>query len=47
MKAANLGISADVLEEAFKRCEIEPTRRGETLSISEFAKLADQLLARV
>ncbi len=46
MKAANLGISADVLEEAFKRCEIEPTRRGETLSISEFAKLADQLLAR-
>ena len=29
MKAANLGMSADVLEEALKRCEIEPTRRGE------------------
>lgn len=47
MKAANLGISADVLEEAFKKCEIEPTRRGETLSISEFAKLADQILVRL
>jgi 16S rRNA (adenine1518-N6/adenine1519-N6)-dimethyltransferase len=47
MRAANLGISADALEAAFKKCEIEPTRRGETLSISEFAKLADQLLERL
>jgi 16S rRNA (adenine1518-N6/adenine1519-N6)-dimethyltransferase len=34
-----------VPEEAFKSAGIDPTRRGETLTISEFAALAGALQA--
>ena len=37
------GISAAKLDEAFKNVGIDGKRRGETLSIGEFAKLSDRL----
>jgi 16S rRNA (adenine1518-N6/adenine1519-N6)-dimethyltransferase len=32
------------IEQALSTAEIDPKRRGETLSIQEFGKLSDQLL---
>jgi 16S rRNA (adenine1518-N6/adenine1519-N6)-dimethyltransferase len=37
----NIGISKDKLNEAFDKAGINPIRRGETLSIEEFALLSD------
>ncbi len=34
----------DMILQALEKAEIEPTRRGETLSIAEFAQLSDALL---
>lgn len=38
-----LHIDTQKLEEAFKVSEIDPKRRGETLSMEEFAKLSDSI----
>ena len=40
------GWSALPLDEALKRAAIDPKRRGETLSLTEFAQLANQLVTR-
>lgn len=37
----NLNLSKENMELAFQKASIDPKRRGETLSIEEFAKLAD------
>lgn len=37
-------IKKDKILQALEKAEIEPSRRGETLSIAEFAKLSDALL---
>ncbi|MCR3761395.1 16S rRNA (adenine(1518)-N(6)/adenine(1519)-N(6))-dimethyltransferase RsmA [Clostridium felsineum] len=37
-------LSKEKLEKVFEAAEIDPKRRGETLSIEEFAKLADEML---
>jgi len=37
----NLGLNSELMEEAFFKAEIDPKRRGETLSLQEFANLAD------
>lgn len=40
----NLGLNdKDVVEKALQRADIEPSRRGETLSMEEFARLSDVL----
>ena len=38
-----LGVPKDKLEEAFKNADVDPKRRGETLSLEEFATLADEI----
>lgn len=38
-----IGIAKDDLEAALKRCGIDPKRRGETLSIEDFAALANDI----
>lgn len=38
-----LGLPKDKLEEAFKNADVDPKRRGETLSLEEFATLADEI----
>ncbi|MEK6678423.1 MAG: 16S rRNA (adenine(1518)-N(6)/adenine(1519)-N(6))-dimethyltransferase RsmA [Nitrospirota bacterium] len=44
LRSANLPmITDDALDSAFTKTGIDPKRRGETLSIAEFAKLADTL----
>ncbi len=37
----SLGFSKDLLEKALQECDIDPKRRGETLSIHEFADLSN------
>lgn len=37
----SLGFSKDLLENALQECDIDPKRRGETLSIYEFANLSN------
>ena len=37
----NIGIPKEKLEEAFEKANVDSKRRGETLTIEEFAKLAD------
>lgn len=37
----SLGLSKDLLENALQECDIDPKRRGETLSIYEFANLSN------
>ncbi|MEG2353766.1 MAG: 16S rRNA (adenine(1518)-N(6)/adenine(1519)-N(6))-dimethyltransferase RsmA [Clostridium sp.] len=37
----NIGLDRDTLEKAFKNANIDPKRRGETLSIQEFGILSD------
>lgn len=45
LKSAGLGIDEASLMQAFSCCGIEPGRRGETLSLEEFAGLAKALSA--
>lgn len=40
----SLGLSKESLEEAFNDAKIDPKRRGETLSLEEFAELSDAVL---
>jgi 16S rRNA (adenine1518-N6/adenine1519-N6)-dimethyltransferase len=37
----NLGLNSEFMNEAFNNAGIDPKRRGETLSLQEFANLAD------
>ena len=39
----NIGPAKEVLEKAFEDAKIDPKRRGETLSIHEFANLANEI----
>ncbi len=39
----NIGLSKENLELAFKEADIDPKRRGETLTIDEFATLSDKI----
>jgi 16S rRNA (adenine1518-N6/adenine1519-N6)-dimethyltransferase len=39
----DLGIGKEELLECFERANIDPKRRGETLSLQEFAKLSDEM----
>ena len=41
----NVGLSKENLNKAFEEAGIDPRRRGETLSIEEFAKLSDKIKA--
>lgn len=45
LKGANLGLPGEQLSEALARCGIEPGRRGETLSLEEFAALSRGMIA--
>ena len=38
-----LGLPKDSLEEAFRKAEIDTKRRGETLTLEEFARLSDEI----
>jgi 16S rRNA (adenine1518-N6/adenine1519-N6)-dimethyltransferase len=40
----NLKIPNDIIEFSFKESNIDPKRRGETLTIEEFAKLSNNIL---
>lgn len=44
--SAGLGVSKDVVKEVMASVEIDPKRRGETLSIQEFGILADAFESR-
>jgi 16S rRNA (adenine1518-N6/adenine1519-N6)-dimethyltransferase len=39
----NMGIGKEDLEKCFERANIDPKRRGETLSLQEFALLSDEI----
>jgi 16S rRNA (adenine1518-N6/adenine1519-N6)-dimethyltransferase len=39
----NMGIGKEDLEKCFERANIDPNRRGETLSLQEFATLSDEI----
>jgi len=39
----NMGINKEDLEKCFERANIDPNRRGETLSLQEFATLSDEI----
>ena len=39
----NMGINKEDLEKCFERANIDPKRRGETLSLQEFAQLSDEI----
>lgn len=41
----NLGVGKEDLEKAFEEANVDPKRRGETLTIEEFATLADKIYA--
>lgn len=43
----NIGLPKEKLEEAFSEANVDPKRRGETLSIEEFAALADAIYSRM
>ena len=43
----NVGLPKEKLEEAFSEANVDPKRRGETLSIEEFAALADAIYSRM
>ena len=43
----NVGLSKEALDEAFKEANIDSRRRGETLSIEEFAALANSIYSRL
>ncbi|WP_291632314.1 16S rRNA (adenine(1518)-N(6)/adenine(1519)-N(6))-dimethyltransferase RsmA [Clostridium sp.] len=39
----DIGISKEELQKCFERANIDPNRRGETLSLQEFANLSDEI----
>ena len=39
----NLGFPPEIMARAFLNAGIDPVRRGETLSMEEFARLSDEL----
>ncbi|MGH4117813.1 16S rRNA (adenine(1518)-N(6)/adenine(1519)-N(6))-dimethyltransferase RsmA [Clostridium sp.] len=39
----NMGVGKEDLEKCFERANIDPKRRGETLSLQEFATLSDEI----
>lgn len=39
----NLNLNSELMQEAFNRADIDPKRRGETLSLQEFANLANAI----
>jgi 16S rRNA (adenine1518-N6/adenine1519-N6)-dimethyltransferase len=39
----NMGVAKEDLEKCFERANIDPKRRGETLSLQEFATLSDEI----
>lgn len=39
----NIGVNKEELEKCFERANIDPKRRGETLSLEEFALLSDEI----
>jgi len=39
----DIGIGKEELQECFERANIDPGRRGETLSLQEFATLSDEI----
>ena len=41
--SSGFGIPKDELSDIFEKANIEPSRRGETLSIEEFANMADRI----
>ena len=41
-----LGMNKEVLEKAYEEAGIDPKRRGETLSLEEFAALSDKITER-
>ncbi|MGL4876238.1 MAG: 16S rRNA (adenine(1518)-N(6)/adenine(1519)-N(6))-dimethyltransferase RsmA [Clostridium sp.] len=41
----NLGVGKEDLEKAFEEANVDPKRRGETLTIEEFATLSDKIYA--
>lgn len=43
----NIGLSKEKLELAFNKADIDPKRRGETLSIQEFAVLSDKIYEKM
>lgn len=43
LSSGNLGVSKDVIRELLSKNGIEESRRGETLSLEEFAKIEDDL----
>jgi 16S rRNA (adenine1518-N6/adenine1519-N6)-dimethyltransferase len=43
----NIGLSKEKLELAFNEADIDPKRRGETLSIQEFAVLSDKIYEKM
>ena len=43
----NIGLPKEKFEEAFSEANVDPKRRGETLSIEEFAALADAIYSRM
>lgn len=45
LKGADLGLSGEQLAEALEMCGIDPGRRGETLSLGEFAALSRAMIA--
>lgn len=45
LKGADLGLSGGQLAEALETCGIDPGRRGETLSLGEFAALSRAMIA--
>lgn len=44
LRGAGLGLSEEGIADALARCQIEPGRRGETLSLDEFASLSRTML---
>lgn len=43
----NTGLPVDAIKEVLAETQIDGTRRGETLSLEEFGKIADGLLAKI
>jgi len=43
LSSSNLGIGKELCNEILLGCDIDPKRRGETLTIHEFAKLSNAI----
>lgn len=44
---SNLGVSKEDIKDALEKANIEDKRRGETLSLLEFAKLSDEIFLKI